>query len=71
MSALRVLPPLAWTALIAWFSTGGWSTTETSATLLPWLQRLLPWAAPEQLEALHWLARKGAHAVEYGVLAAL
>ena len=71
VSALRVLPPLAWTALIAWFSTGGWSATETSATLLPLLQRLLPWAAPEQLEALHWLARKAAHAVEYGVLAAL
>ena len=71
MWALRGLPPLAWTALIAWFSTDSWSTTQTASLLLPLLHRLLPWAAPEQLEVLHWLARKAAHAAEYGVLAAL
>ena len=70
-SALRVLPPLAWTALIAWFSTSGWSGAETGNLLLPLLRWLLPWAGPEQLEALHWLIRKTAHAVEYGTLAAL
>jgi VanZ family protein len=68
---LRVLPPLGWTALIAWLSTTDWSAAETRAFLLPALEHLLPWAAPEQLEAMHWLARKSAHAVEYGVLAAL
>lgn len=68
---LRLLPALGWTALIAWFSTSDWSAAETGQFLLPLLKRLLPWAVPEQLDALHWLARKSAHAVEYGVLAAL
>jgi VanZ family protein len=71
VSALRFLPPVVWTALIAWFSTENWSAAETGRSLLPLLHRLLPWAAPEQLEALHWLVRKTAHVVEYGVLAAL
>jgi VanZ family protein len=70
MPALRFLPPLGWTLFIAWFSSDGWSAAHTGAFLLPLLSGLLPWAAPEQLAALHWLARKTAHAVEYGVLAA-
>src|SRR6266581_2485460 len=69
--ALRILPPLGWTALIAWFSTGGWSADATGSLLLPLLRWLLPEAAPEQLEAMHWLVRKAAHATEYGVLAVL
>src|SRR5207247_6142530 len=71
MSALRVLPPLAWTAMIAWFSTAGWSAVETASVLLPLLRWLAPSAGPEQLEAFHWLVRKTAHAAEYGTLAAL
>src|SRR2546427_11580983 len=70
MPPLRSLPPLAWTLLIGWFSTDSWGAAHTGAFLLPFLKRLLPWAAPEQLAALHWLARKTAHAIEYGVLAA-
>jgi VanZ family protein len=71
MRALRLVPPLAWTALIAWFSSESWSATETGALVLPLLHRLMPWMAPAQIEVVHWLARKGAHAVEYGVLAIL
>jgi VanZ family protein len=71
VSALRVLPPVVWTALIAWFSTESWSAAQTGHLLLPVLHRFLPWATPEQIEALHWLVRKTAHVVEYGVLAAL
>jgi VanZ family protein len=70
MPALRFLPPLGWTLLIAWFSSDGWGAAHTGTVLLPLLRRLLPWAAHEQIAALHWLARKTAHAVEYGVLAA-
>ncbi len=70
-SALRVLPPLAWTAIIAWFSTTGWSAAETASVLLPLLRWLVPSAGPEQLEAFHWLVRKTAHAAEYGTLGAL
>ena len=67
MRALRLLPPLAWTALIAWLSTDTWSAAETGTLL----GRLVPWAGAEQLEIINWLARKGAHVTEYGVLAVL
>ena len=69
--ALRALPPLGWTAVIWWLSTDSWSATETGLFLIPLLKKVLPWAAVEQLQTLHWLARKAAHAMEYGVLAAL
>ena len=71
MRALRIVLPLAWTALVFWLSTDSWSATETSSLLLPVLRRLMPWAAHDQIEVAHWLVRKCAHAVEYGVLAAL
>lgn len=71
MIVLRVLPPLGWTALIAWLATSDWSAPNTASWLLPILGALFPWAVPEQLDAIHWLARKAAHAGEYAVLAAL
>jgi len=67
----RLLPPLAWTALIAWFSASSWGAAETGRLLLPLLRALAPWASPEQLDAAHWLIRKAAHVVEYAVLAGL
>jgi VanZ family protein len=69
--ALRFLPPIAWTGLIAWLSSPGWSAAKTGSRLLPLLAWLAPWLFPEQIEAVHWLIRKSAHAVEYGVLAGL
>jgi VanZ family protein len=71
MSALRFVPPLVWTALIAWLSSSGWSAAHTGPRLSPLFRWLLPWAAPEQVEAVHWVVRKSAHLVEYGVLALL
>ena len=71
MQWLHLLPPLAWTVLIAWFSTDTWSAAGTAPRLLTVLHWLLPAASPEQLDALHWLARKTAHVVEYAVLAVL
>ncbi|HYB44109.1 MAG TPA: VanZ family protein [Candidatus Methylomirabilis sp.] len=71
MSLLRFLPPVAWTAVIAWLSSPGWSSSHTGRRILPLFHWLLPWLAPEQLEALHWLVRKSAHFVEYGILAVL
>ncbi len=71
MTALRFLPPLCWTALIAWLSTSDWSAARTGARLLPLLHALLPWALPEQLAALHWLGRKLGHVIEYAVVAVL
>ena len=71
MRALRVLPPLAWTAAITWLSTDTWSAGETSLFVVPVLRWLLPSAPPENIETIHWLVRKLAHVTEYGVLAAL
>jgi VanZ family protein len=69
--ALRFLPPLAWSALIAWFSGAGFSAAATAPFLEPWLRAMLPGAGPEQIAALHWLLRKTGHVVEYAVLALL
>jgi VanZ family protein len=69
--ALRFLPPLLWTACIGWFSSDAWNAGRTGSLLLPLLKALLPWAAPEQLAALHWLGRKSGHVIEYAVLAGL
>jgi VanZ family protein len=71
MRALRLVPPLAWTAFIVWLSTDTWSAAETASAILPVLHRLMPWATPEQIEIAHWLVRKTAHVVNYAVLAAL
>lgn len=71
VSALRLLPPLGWTVVILWLSTGRFAAAETAHVIIPWLEALLPWLAPEQLDALHWLLRKGAHLSEYALLAAL
>jgi VanZ family protein len=68
---LRFLPPIAWTLLIAWLSSPGWSAADTGSRLLPALKWLAPFLLPEQIEAIHWVIRKTAHVVEYGVLAAL
>ncbi len=38
---------------------------------MPLLSWLFPWAAPEQIQAAHWLIRKAAHVSEYAVLAGL
>ena len=69
--AFRFLPPLVWSAVIAWFSRDAWGAGATAPLLLPWLRALLPWAAPEQLAGLHWLVRKAGHVTEYAALALL
>src|SRR6266853_6651556 len=48
-----------------------YTTLFRSPLLEPWLRALAPWAAPEQIAALHWLARKAGHVGEYAVLALL
>jgi VanZ family protein len=70
-TALRFVPALAWSALIAWFSGAGWGASATAPMIEPWLRALLPWAAPEQIAAFHWLVRKMGHVVEYAGLALL
>ncbi len=70
-TALRFLPPLAWSVLIAWFSSARWRGGATAPLLEPWLRALLPWATPEQIAAPTGSLRKTGHVVEYAVLALL
>jgi VanZ family protein len=65
------LPPLAWMAMIAWFSTAEFSAENTGAALGPVFHWLLPGLSDPQLAALHALTRKAAHVTEYAVLAGL
>jgi len=69
--AFRVLAPLVWTGVIAWLSTDTFGAEATSGIVDPVLRWLLPWAAPETIETLHWIVRKTGHVAEYGTLAAL
>ena len=68
---LRLLPPLCWTGLIAYFGGGQWGGAYTAAWLGPLLRALLPTASPEELTAAHLFIRKAAHVIEYAVLAGL
>lgn len=70
-TALRFLPPLAWSVLIAWFSGARYHGGATAPLIEPWLRALLPWASLEQIAGAHWLLRKTGHVVEYGVLVLL
>ena len=68
---LRLLPPLCWTGLIAYFGGGQWDGAHTAAWLGPLFRALLPTASPESLAAVHLLIRKAGHVIEYAVLAGL
>jgi len=68
---LRLLPPLCWTGLIAYFGGGQWDGAHTAAWLGPLLRALLPTASLEDLATAHLLIRKAGHVIEYAVLAGL
>ncbi len=68
---LRLLPPLCWTGLIAYFGGSQWGGTPTAAWLGPLLRALLPTASLEELATAHLLIRKAGHVIEYAVLAGL
>ena len=54
----RLLPPLCWTGLIAYFGGEPWGGAQTAAWLGPLLGTLLPFASSEQLATVHVLIRK-------------
>lgn len=62
---------LAWIALIALFSGEGFSADATLQTLSSLLRWLFGERAPEFAYAVGFTLRKGAHVVEYAVLALL
>jgi VanZ family protein len=65
------LPPVLWMALLLALSSDAGSAEHTAGLLRPLLAALAPWATPPQVEAVHFLLRKGAHVGAYAVLAAL
>lgn len=65
------LPPLVWMAVIMAFSSATFSAEATGGILDPLLRWLAPWLSAAQVDAIHVLGRKGAHAAEYAILAAL
>jgi VanZ family protein len=64
-------PALVWAAVISTFSTGVFTSENTSRIIIPLLRWLLPHASPETLSELHHLIRKSAHFIEYFILSLL
>ncbi len=65
------LPPVVWMGVIVWLASDSGSAAQTGRFLLPVLHVLFPGASALQIEALHGVARKAAHATEYAILAGL
>jgi VanZ family protein len=64
-------PPLLWMAAMFYFSTDAMSASHTGSKL-EWLLSFLPFQlTAEQYDWLHFLMRKAAHFIEYGLLALL
>jgi VanZ family protein len=70
-AASRWVPVVVWAGVISLLSSEAFSGDHTGGLLLPVLQMLLPGASADALLALHALARKLAHVVEYAILAVL
>lgn len=65
------LAVLGWLVLIGTFSGDAFSADRTAGTLRAILEWLVGGLGPGATDAAHYVLRKGAHAVEYGVLALL
>lgn len=65
------LPPIAWMAMILWFSSDSWSAEHTRAILWPLLEWLWPHGSPRVMSQIHGGIRKLAHLMVYAVLALL
>jgi len=64
-------PALVWAVAISGFSTGAFTSDNTSHYIIPILRFFLPHAAPETLDLLHHIIRKCAHLTEYFILSML
>jgi VanZ family protein len=65
------LPVLIWMALIFSASSDAHSYEHSARLVEPLLHWLFPHMSPTRVEAVHLFLRKGAHLVEYSVLALL
>jgi VanZ family protein len=64
-------PALIWAVVISGFSTGAFTSDNSSHYIIPILRFLLPHAPPETLYFLHRIIRKCAHLTEYFILSML
>ncbi len=67
----RWWPALLWAVAISGFSTGTFTSENTSRVIIPVLHFFLPRASPETLALLHHVIRKCAHFTEYFILSML
>ena len=71
MRPTRFIPPILWMLLILWLASDASSSEHTGRLIGPVLRFLFPTASPLQIDAMHGVVRKVAHAVEYAILAGL
>jgi VanZ family protein len=64
-------PALVWAILISIFSTGAFTTENTSRVIIPVLHWLLPHTSSETLSLIHHVIRKCGHFTEYFILSLL
>jgi VanZ family protein len=64
-------PALVWAILISTFSTGAFTTENTSRVIIPVLHWLLPHTSSETLSLIHHVIRKCGHFTEYFILSLL
>jgi VanZ family protein len=67
----RWWPAIAWAILISVFSTGAFTSENTSRIIIPILHWLFPSASPDSLFLIHHFIRKCGHFTEYFVLSLL
>jgi VanZ family protein len=67
----RWWPAIVWAIVISGFSTGAFTSENTSRIIVPILHWLFPTASPNTLFLMHHVIRKSAHFVEYFVLSLL
>ena len=68
---IRYAPFLFWTSLIFIASSSTGSAENTSRFIRPILEFVFVSASPEFIDSLHYLIRKSAHFIFYGILAVL
>ena len=67
----RWWPALLWALVISGFSTGAFTSENTSRIIIPILRWIFPHAASATLFAIHHYIRKCAHFTEYFILSLL
>jgi VanZ family protein len=67
----RWWPAIVWAIAISGFSTGAFTSENTSRFIIPLLRFLLPHASPDTLAFLHHIIRKCAHFTEYFIFSLL